>query len=342
MTINGKKYRSLEGVVDVRDGKVFCDGVLQQPVDSPPGVRYASHEVIRGVSDCTIVGDYNIISGSDLTVYGYNNVVEGSDLTVYGHRSNVTGSDARVFGDDCVVTGSDCKLSGLRGKVIGSDSKYHNRRVELSEYPPPPNPAARPTRKRARSPPIVVAAAAAAPPPIDDGDYSEAAQQVSVLCANGPRTRNNLVLEFIKPLPEHSAEKDEAFSETRRLFNWTADHIDEVLKYMMARSQLVCDECGAYSVPPRPEEPPEPKRNKPEEIPDVVAATEMAEDVKAGGEADACVSCLEYKRALLSVECKHLALCFGCARKLIDKKDEEFKCPMCRTPIKRKMLRVFI
>lgn len=72
-----------------------------------------------------------------------------------------------------------------------------------------------------------------------------------------------------------------------------------------------------------------------------VLATEMGEDVKADGEM-ACVVCAERKRQLSTRKCRHLCLCFACAKKLIDQHDVEFKCPVCREPVKEKLDRIFL
>ena len=75
---------------------------------------------------------------------------------------------------------------------------------------------------------------------------------------------------------------------------------------------------------------------------DIVQLIPDGEDVVAAAGEPTCPVCLENKRQLAPVECGHLALCFKCARAVIDAKDTpEVVCPICRRPAKRRMIRVF-
>lgn len=72
----------------------------------------------------------------------------------------------------------------------------------------------------------------------------------------------------------------------------------------------------------------------------LVMMTEFGEDVPAT-EGNECAICTERKRQLLIQECKHFCLCFECARVLIDKPNAEVCCPLCRTVVKKAMVRIF-
>lgn len=99
------------------------------------------------------------------------------------------------------------------------------------------------------------------------------------------------------------------------------------------------DREGGHRQQPPPEKVREKEQPKKEDM-DIVSMTEMGKDDKAGTE-PACVVCLENKKQLAPTECKHLCLCFGCAKKLIDMKDSDVKCPLCNIVIKRKMIRIY-
>jgi hypothetical protein len=72
-----------------------------------------------------------------------------------------------------------------------------------------------------------------------------------------------------------------------------------------------------------------------------VFETEIGTDVSTKGEYS-CVMCFENKRQLAPAECLQLSLCFACAKKLMDQTDVQFKCPLCKVPIMKKMLHIFV
>lgn len=75
---------------------------------------------------------------------------------------------------------------------------------------------------------------------------------------------------------------------------------------------------------------------------DVVVLTEIGADEKCPENETACCVCIENKRKLLIQECGHVCLCFGCAKKLIDRRDAPVSCPMCKAKIEKKMMRAFV
>jgi len=77
-----------------------------------------------------------------------------------------------------------------------------------------------------------------------------------------------------------------------------------------------------------------------DDIPSVFE-TEIGTDVSAKSEYS-CVVCFENKRQLAPAECLQLSLCFACAKKLMDQTGVQFKCPMCKVPIMKKMLHIFV
>jgi hypothetical protein len=55
----------------------------------------------------------------------------------------------------------------------------------------------------------------------------------------------------------------------------------------------------------------------------------------------ACDICMERKVKLMFQECGHASVCFQCAKQIIDK-GGEIRCPMCRTVIHKKLLRIVV
>jgi len=75
---------------------------------------------------------------------------------------------------------------------------------------------------------------------------------------------------------------------------------------------------------------------------DAVIFTEIGADEKCSDNETPCCVCMDNRRKLLIQECGHVCLCFGCAKKLIDRHDAPVACPMCKTKIAKKMMRAFV
>ena len=83
---------------------------------------------------------------------------------------------------------------------------------------------------------------------IFDERMYDAVGQVAVLCEDSPgMTREMLIERFTEQLPEHEGD----WTETRKLFDWIAANIDEVLRKALEEKQVTEVSPGVYKSPSR-------------------------------------------------------------------------------------------
>jgi hypothetical protein len=85
----------------------------------------------------------------------------------------------------------------------------------------------------------------------------------------------------------------------------------------------------------------EPKKVGESDVDHQFLTTEFLVDEKSLDGTNLCVVCIDNKKQLAIQECGHLCLCFACAKQMMDAKDTEFRCPMCKVLIRQKLNRIF-
>ena len=287
------------------------------------GTRRVNHGTVHMPNGGWVYGDYNKITGSLVAVIGNHNQVNNvNGAVIQGDYNTVSGDNVTVTGNHDDIHGDNVTASGDYNHIFGDNVTTTGNHVEI-----------RGDNGTATGDYVTITG--------DNGTATGSHCHVSgrnAVCTGSYSTRST---PYDRPaaVPRTPAASSLVFGKgaSGRRVSGSDIMVESASTTVFGKGATMS---GCQIIPgPVVGNPTFVVRGAAPDT-DLLPLTEIPADEPATAGSE-CVVCMENKKVLAPAECGHLILCGRCAKVMIDKKDSDFKCPICKVVVRRKLMRIF-